>query len=71
MKKIASIILALLAVACTTESGSGISSIENPRADKLVSVYGETVTVTFAATAAWQADLVLSPEGDWAEVYQV
>ena len=70
MKKIASIILALLAVACTTESGSGISSIENPRADKLVSVYGETVTVTFAATAAWQADLVLSPEGDWAEVYQ-
>lgn len=70
MKRIASILLALLAIACTTESGSGISSIENPRADKLVSVFGETVTVTFAATDAWSAELVLSPEGDWAEIYQ-
>lgn len=70
MKRIASILLAILAIACTTESGSGISSIENPRADKLVSVFGETVTVTFAATDAWSAELVLSPEGDWAEIYQ-
>ena len=62
--------MAILAIACTTESGSGISSIENPRADKLVSVFGETVTVTFAATDAWSAELVLSPEGDWAEIYQ-
>lgn len=70
MKRIASILLAILAIACTTESGSGISSIENPRADKLVSVFGETVTVTFAATDAWSAELALSPEGDWAEIYQ-
>ena len=70
MKRIASILLAILAIACTTESGSGISSIENPRADKLVSVFGETVTVTFAATDAWSAELVLSPEGDWAKIYQ-
>lgn len=70
MKRIASILLAILAIACTTESGSGISSIENPRADKLVSVFGETVTVTFAATDAWSAELVLGPEGDWAEIYQ-
>lgn len=70
MKRIASILLAILAIACTTESGSGISSIENPRADKLVSVFGETVTVTFAATDAWSAELVLSPEGNWAEIYQ-
>lgn len=62
--------MAILAIACTTESGSGISSIENPRADKLVSVFGETVTVTFAATDAWSAELVLGPEGDWAEIYQ-
>ena len=70
MKRIASIIAAILAIACTTESGGGISSIENPREGKLVSVFGETVTVTFAATDAWSAELVLSPEGDWAEIYQ-
>ena len=66
MKRIASIIAAILAIACTTESGGGISSIENPREGKLVSVFGETVTVTFAATDSWEAELTLSPEGDWA-----
>lgn len=70
MKRIASILLAILAIACTTESGSGISSIENPRADKPVSVFGEIITVTFAATDAWSSELVLSPEGDWAKIYQ-
>ena len=70
MKRIASIIAAILAIACTTESGGGISSIENPREGKLVSVFGETVTVTFAATDSWEAELTLSPEGDWAEIYQ-
>ena len=62
--------MAMLAIACTTESGSGISSIENPREDKNVSAFGETVTVTFAASNAWAAELMLSPEGGWAEIYQ-
>ena len=28
------------------------------------------MTVTFAATDSWEAELTLSPEGDWAEIYQ-
>ena len=70
MKKILIILLAFLAISCNIETGPGISSIENPRADKAVSVYGETVTITFAATAAWEAELLLSSEGEWATISQ-
>lgn len=62
--------MAVLALACTKETGPGLSSIDNPRADKLVSVYGETVTITFAADAAWTAELQLKSEGDWAAISQ-
>ena len=72
MKKIILILAALAAIAaCTTDNGSGLSSVENPRADKLVSVYGETVAITFAAKAAWNAELVLGGGGDWAVISQM
>ena len=70
MRKIIIIAMAVLALACTKETGPGLSSIDNPRADKLVSVYGETVTITFAADAAWTAELQLKNEGDWAAISQ-
>lgn len=70
MRKIIIIAMAVLALACTKETGPGLSSIDNPRADKLVSVYGETVTITFAADAAWTAELQLKSEGDWAAISQ-
>ena len=70
MKKIAIAIIALMALACSTEkdSGPGLSAIENPREGKLISMYGETVTVTFAADAAWSAELMLNGEGEWAKI---
>ena len=71
MKKLIIAAMAALAfLACSKGKGPGLSSIENPRADKLVSVYGETVTITFSADAAWTAELELKSEGDWAEISQ-
>lgn len=70
MRKIIIIAMAVLVLACTKETGPGLSSIDNPRADKLVSVYGETVTITFAADAAWTAELQLKSDGDWAAISQ-
>lgn len=74
MKRISAILLTiLLAAVCSCEQeevGGNISSIENPRAEKPVNKYGETVTVTFMADAEWTAELVL-PEGEsWAEISQ-
>ncbi len=69
-KAIFLIILTLTTVACNKVSGPGISAIENPKADKQISVYGETVTITFAANAAWTAELVLNGEGEWATISQ-
>ena len=54
---------------CTKED-FGISSIDNPYADVPVSVYGETITVSFVADAAWDAELVLSDSGEWANITQ-
>ena len=62
--------IAIMAIACSTDDAPGIQSIENPRQDKLVSVYGETVTITFSASAAWTAELELKNEGEWAEISQ-
>ena len=70
MKKLILMIAAVAAIACTTDGGSALSSIDNPRAEKLVSVYGETVTITFVAKDAWSADLVLNGGGDWAVISQ-
>ena len=65
------IIVAIILAACTKEMGSGLGSIENPRADKLVSMYGETVSVTFQADGPWTAEITLSAGEGWAEVTKV
>ena len=72
MLRKAALILSILlcAVACTEVKGPGISAIENPKAEKQVSVYGETVTITFAANAAWTAELILNGGGEWASIAQ-
>lgn len=56
---------------CAKDEGPGLSSIENPRADKQVTVYGETVSVTFQAEGAWTAELDLKTGEGWAEISQV
>lgn len=66
--------LLFLGVSCVREEGStstGLDSIENPRADKLVSKYGETVSVTFQADGAWTAALELKTGEGWAEISQI
>ena len=45
---------------------TGFSNVKNPREGQLVSVYGETITVTFDATAAWTADI--EAEDEWAKI---
>lgn len=70
MKKLLILLATLTILSCSTESGSALSSIDNPRENKLVSVYGETVTITFVAEAAWTAKLVLNGGGDWAVISQ-
>ena len=71
MKKIILIAVAAIALfaSCAKEE-FGITDIDNPRAEKLVARYGETVSVTFQAGAAWEADIVLSEGEGWAEVVQ-
>lgn len=69
MKRIIFIAIAVIAAACTPENGgSGLSSINNSHENKLVSVYGQTITVSFNAQAAWSAELVLNGGGDWATI---
>ncbi len=66
--------LLFLGVSCVREEGStatGLDSIENPRADKPVSKYGETVSVTFQADGAWTAALELKTGEGWAEISQI
>lgn len=70
MKRIIITAIALMTIACSPDNIPGIESIENPRQDKLISVYGETVTITFSAGAAWSAELELKSEGEWAEISQ-
>ena len=58
--------------ACEQES-IGISDINNPREEKLVPRYGETVSVTFVSDSPWTAELVLKQNEDqeWASISQV
>ena len=42
--------------ACETESSKGISDVNNPREEKMIPRYGETVTVTFMSDASWTAE---------------
>lgn len=73
MKKLFLLIVsAVLALAsCSKDEMGGISSIDNPRADKHVARYGETVTVTFQADGPWEAEIVLKDGEGWAEIAQV
>lgn len=63
-------LMALAVIACTKED-FGITEIENPRAEKNVTVYGETVTVSFVAEGPWYAELELKSEGEWATISQM
>ena len=66
------IVSAVIALAsCSKDELGGISSIDNPRADKQVARYGETVTVTFQADGPWEAEIVLKDGEGWAEIAQV
>ena len=71
MKQILYLALTALAVLACTKEDFGITEIENPRAEKNVTVYGETVTVKFVAEGPWYAELELKSEGKWATISQM
>ncbi len=73
MKKIFIFVLsALIAlVSCDKDGLGGISEVDNPRAEKQVARYGETVTVTFLADGPWEAEIVLKEGEGWADIAQV
>jgi hypothetical protein len=56
MKKMfyTAVVLLLVMVSCAKED-FGITEIDNPRADKKVTMYDETVTVKFMADGPWYA----------------
>lgn len=63
-----------LGLSCTEEKIEEVpplDSIDNPRANKLVSKYGETVSVSFQAADFWTAELVLATGSEWAEISQL
>ena len=72
MNRFISIFLVALAVlvSCAKEN-FGISEIDNPRADKNVAMFGETITVKFIAEGPWYAELATSDGGDWATISQM
>lgn len=72
MNRFINIFLVALAVlvSCTKEN-FGISEIDNPRADKNVAMFGETITVKFMAEGSWYAELATSDGGDWATISQM
>lgn len=47
---------------------TGFYDVKNPAEGTEISGYGETITVSFMADAAWDAELVTSDGGDWAEI---
>lgn len=71
MKQILYLALTALAVIACTKEDFGITEIENPRAEKNVTVYGETVTIKFVAEGPWYAELELKSEGEWATISQM
>ena len=71
VKRILYLALAALSVLACTKEDFGITEIENPRAEKNVTVYGETVTVKFVAEGPWYAELELKNEGEWATISQM
>lgn len=71
MKRLLIMLCAMTAVLSCAEEDFGITEIENPRADKNVTVYGETVTVKFVADGAWYAEIECKDGGEWAEISQM
>ena len=71
VKRLLYLALTALAVIACTKEDFGITEIENPRAEKNVTVYGETVTVSFVAEGPWYAELELKSEGEWATISQM
>ncbi|MBP3661803.1 MAG: peptidase S41 [Bacteroidales bacterium] len=71
VKRLLYLALTALAVIACTKEDFGITEIENPRAEKNVTVYGETVTVKFVAEGPWYAELELKSEGEWATISQM
>ena len=71
MKRIFQLIIVALAFASCGAENFGITEIENPRADKQVAIFGETVAVNFMADGPWYAELELQGEGEWATISQM
>ncbi|MBR5836314.1 MAG: peptidase S41 [Bacteroidales bacterium] len=73
MKKLLIAALSALTIlaSCGKDPMGGITEINNPRAEKQVARYGETVTVTFMADGPWEAEIVLNEGTGWAEISQV
>lgn len=67
------LILSALAFLACSEEPLGITEVDNPRAEKHVARYGETVTVTFMSDLPWTAEIVTgqNEEEPWAEISQV
>ena len=71
MKKIFQILIIGLALASCAKEDFGITEIDNPRAEKKVAMYGETVAVKFNADGPWFAELKFLDGGKWAEISQM
>ena len=73
MKKLLTAVISaiVLLASCGKDPMGGITDINNPRAEKQVARYGETVTVTFTADGPWTAEIVCKEGEGWAEISQV
>ena len=71
MKKIFHLMIIALALLSCAKEDFGITDIDNPRAEKKVTMYGETVAVKFNADGPWFAELKLQGSGEWAEISQM
>lgn len=71
MKRILLLMLAAFAFASCAKEDFGITEVENPRADKQINVYGETVAVSFVAEGSWYAELELDGDEEWAVISQM
>ena len=71
--RIIALTLASLASFACSEDPISVTDVENPRAEKAVARYGETVTVTFMSELPWNAEIVMNqnPEEEWAEISQI
>ena len=71
--RIIALTLAFLASFACSEDPISVTDVENPRAEKAVARYGETVTVTFMSELPWNAEIVMNqnPEEEWAEISQM